>query len=349
MKKFVLLLVFYTHPNNQKLNLNSTPGNSFCGRITGSKLRMVFSMVLFCAWTVGSAQQTPVLSQYMFNNMFYNPAYAGNGGGICVNGLFREQWIGFKDNQGNKMAPESMFLTVDAPIRKLHGGVGGSVMLDKIGYFENISVNLGYAFRADLGAGTFAAGAQLQLDNIKLDFSKFKDHVIDENDPVLAEEADQSDLLADFALGLYYEVQDKYYIGISAAQIAQTKGKNTYYQHRRTYTLTGGYNFILPNYPLWEIKPTAIIQYDQGAFQWNLSGILTYKKKFWGGLGYRFQDAAIILAGLNIKNFRVGMSYDISTSALTNYNSGSVEVMIGYCFKMELEKYRKRYRNTRFL
>jgi type IX secretion system PorP/SprF family membrane protein len=309
----------------------------------------ILSSAFICAVSTASAQQISVLSQYMFNNMFYNPAYAGNGGGICANGLFREQWIGFKDSQGNKIAPQTMFLTVDAPIRKLHGGVGGSVMLDQIGYFENITLNVGYAFRADLGNGTFAAGAQLQVDNVKLDFSKFKDHVIDENDPVLTQEGDQSDLLLDCNLGVYYEVQDKYYIGISAGQIAQSTGKNTYYQHRRTYTLTGGYNFLLPNYPLWEIKPSAIFYYDGGAFQWNLSALVTYKKKFWGGLGYRYQDAAIILAGVNIKNLRVGMSYDISTSALTNYNSGSVEVMLGYCFKMELEKFRKRYRNTRFL
>jgi type IX secretion system PorP/SprF family membrane protein len=312
--------------------------------------RRVLPFLLLCIWAAAGAQQTPVLSQYMFNNMFYNPAYAGNSGGICVNGLFREQWIGFKNSQGNKYATETMFLTVDAPIRKIHGGIGGSVMKDKIGSFDNISVNLGYAFRADLGAGTFAAGAQLQLDNIKLDFSKFEGHIIDEDgDPVLQQEGDQTDLLFDFALGLYYEVPEKYYIGLSAGQIAQSRGRNTYYQHRRTYTLTGGYNFVIPNYPMWELKPSAIFYYDGGAFQWNLSALVTYKKKFWGGLGYRFQDAAIILAGLNIKNFRVGLAYDISTSALTNYESGSMEVMVGYCFKMEIEKYRKRYKNTRFL
>ena len=300
-------------------------------------------------WTAGHAQQPSHLSQYMFNNMVFNPAFAGNGGGICANGLYRQQYIGFKDDQGNKLAPQTFFLTLDAPIRKIHGGIGGSVTSDQIGFFNNISVNLGYAFRMDLGAGTFAIGAQFQLDNIKLDYAKFKDHVIDENDPILNQEGNQTDLLLDGALGLYYEVPDKFYVGIASMQIAQSKGRNTYYQHRRTYTLNGGYNYVLPSYPLWEIKPAALIYYDGGAFQWNLSAIVAYKKKYWGGLGYRFQDAAIILAGLNIKNFRVGLSYDISTSALTSYNSGSLEVMLGYCFKMELEKYRKRYKNTRFL
>jgi type IX secretion system PorP/SprF family membrane protein len=294
------------------------------------------------------AQQPTVLSQYMFNNMQYNPAYAGNSGGIAATGLLREQYMGYSDNAGNKLGLQTILFTVDAPIRKIHGGIGGSVTSDQVGFFNNIGVNVGYAFRADLGEGTFAAGAQLQLDNIKLDYSKWKDHIIEEGDPLILE-GDQSDLIVDAGLGLYYEVPEKYYVGLSANHIAESKGKITSYPNRRTYTLTGGYNFVMPNRPLWEIKPTAIIQYDGGAFQWNLSALLTYKKKFWGGLGYRYQDAAIILAGANIKNLRIGLAYDISTSALTSYNSGSLEVMISYCFKMELEKYRKRYKNTRFL
>ena len=319
-------------------------------RPTVIPVRLAFVALIILLLVPGVRSQQPtVLSQYMFNNVLYNPAAAGGNGGININGLIREQWIGFKDNQGNKLAPQLLFLTVDAPIRKIHGGIGGSVISDKIGFFNNISVNIGYAYRADLGAGIFSAGAQFQLDNIKLDFSKFKEHIIDENDPVLSQEGDQSDLILDGSLGISYEVPDKFYIGLSAYQIAQSKGKNTYYQHRRTYTLSGNYNFIIPNHPLWEIQPAAIIQYDGGAFQWNLSALLTYKKKFWGGLGYRFQDAAIVLAGLNIKNFRDGLAYDISTSALTSYNSGSMEVMVGYCFKMEMEKYRKGYKNTRFL
>jgi len=285
----------------------------------------------------------------MFHNMIYNPAFAGSNGGICINGLFRQQYIGFTDSQGNKESPQSFFVTADAPIRKLHGGVGGSIISDKIGFFNNILVNLGYAYRADIGPGEFSAGAAVMLENIKLDFAKFKDHVLDPNDPIFSAEGNQSDLMFDFSLGLFYQVPDKYYVGLSAIQILQSTGKNTYYQLRRTYFLNGGYNFILPAHPEWEIRPTAMFQYDGGAFQWNLSAIVAYNKKFWGGVGYRYQDAAIIIAGMSIKGIRVGLSYDITTSQLANYSSGSVEVSLGYCFRVEAEKFRKRYKNTRFL
>lgn len=307
---------------------------------------LIFALLFFPS---ARTQQLPVLTQYMFNQMTFNPGFAGSTGGICVNGLIREQWIGFKDNEGNKIAPESIFLTVDAPVKFLHGALGGSILSERIGFFNNIGVKIGYAFRMDLGAGEFSAGIQANLMNYRIDFSKFDGHIIDPNDPVFVEANEKTDLTIDADLGLYYEVPDKYYIGFSSGQLFQSKAKNSYYQQRRTYYLTGGYNWMLPNHPSFEIKPSAIFVYDGAAFTFNIAALVAYNKKFWGGLEYRFQDAIAVLVGANIKSFHVGISYDINTSALSRYNSGSIEVMLGYCFKIEVEKYRKRYKNTRFL
>ena len=92
-------------------------------------------------------QKTTLITQYMFNNMAFNPAYAGASEGINVTALIREQWIGFKDGDGNKVAPETMFLTADMPLKFLHGGIGLSIMQDKLGFFRNINMKLGYAKR----------------------------------------------------------------------------------------------------------------------------------------------------------------------------------------------------------
>ena len=316
------------------------------------RLRNVIILAFFLPVFVSTvkAQQLPIITQYMFHQMAFNPAYAGRGGGICINGLLREQWMGLKDNDGNKIAPETIFLTIDAPIKFLHGAIGGSIMSDRIGFFQNIGVKVGYAFRADLGPGEFSAGIQLDLMNYRIDFAKFDEaHIIDPGDPVFLELTEKSDLTVDADLGLYYEVPGKYYIGLSAAQLFQSKAKNTYQQQRRTFYLTGGYNFVIPNHPIWELKPSALILYDGGAFTFSIATLLSYKKKFYGGLEYRFQDAVAILVGAYIKSFRVGISYDVNTSALSRYNSGSLEVSLGYCFKIRVEKFRKRYKNTRFL
>jgi len=152
----------------------------------------------------------------------------------------------------------------------------------------------------------------------------------------------------DLSAGVYYRIPDKYYIGLSAGNLLQSKSKKISYQSRRTFYLTGGYQWIIPNHPAFELLPSILLMYDGGTFQLNASALLMYNNKFYGGIGYRLQDAVSVLAGFNIKSLHVGVAYDINTSAL-KYNSGGLEVMVSYCFKIDTDKFRKSYRNTRFL
>jgi len=293
------------------------------------------------------AQQTPMITQYMFTNMFFNPGFAGNSGGICATGLFRQQWIVFKDVDGNNLSPQTFLLTVDSPIKALHGGVGGSIYQDKIANQQVLAVKVGYAFKMELGSGDFSIGVQLGFQNPKIDFSKF--NPAEENDPLLREKESKSDMLFDISAGLFYKIPDKFYIGLSSDQLLQSQGKNTNYQLRRHYYLTAGYQWTIPNHPAFELQPSLLFLFDGAAFQLNVSTLLLYNNKFYGGLAYRIQDAVSILAGVNFKGFRIGAAYDISTSSLTKFNSGSVEVMLSYCLKIETDKFRKSYHNTRFL
>jgi type IX secretion system PorP/SprF family membrane protein len=283
----------------------------------------------------------------MFTNMAINPAYAGSSGGICATGLVRSQWMGFKDAEDNKVAPQTFLLTVDSPIRVLHGAVGGSVMQDKYGFFKNIAVKVGYAYRTEMGDGTFSAGLNVGFQNASYDFSKFDPG--ETGDPLLQGTGKTSDMIFDFDAGLFYQVPDRWYIGLSGTNLLQMKGKQVYFQTRRTYYLTGGYQWVVPGSPLFEIDPSALLDYDGATFQFNVSALLVYNKKFYGGIGYRLQDAISVLAGISIKSLKVGVSYDIGTSAIAKYNNGGLEVMVSYCFKIETDKFRKSYRNTRFL
>jgi type IX secretion system PorP/SprF family membrane protein len=237
---------------------------------------------------------------------------------------------------------------VDSPIIKIHGGLGGSISQDQIGAFKNIVMKLGYAYRMEAGSGDLSFGLQGSLLNISYDASKF--NPIDDNDPVLGSlEGKKNDMSFDVGLGVFYRVPDKYYLGLSAENILQTVGKKTGYQLRRTYYLNGGYQWTIPNHPAFELLPSAQFMFDGAVFQLNASALLQYNNKFYGGLGYRLQDAVSVLAGIVFKGIRVGVAYDISTSAMTKYNSGGLEIMVNYCFKIDTDKFRKSYRNTRFL
>lgn len=122
-------------------------------------------MLFLLSGPVLNAQSKYIFSHYMFTNMAINPAYAGSSGGICATGLVRSQWMGLTDGADNKIGPQTLLLTVDSPIKAIHGAVGGVIMQDKVAFFKDIVVKVGYAYRAEMGAGTFSAGLNVGFQN----------------------------------------------------------------------------------------------------------------------------------------------------------------------------------------
>jgi type IX secretion system PorP/SprF family membrane protein len=327
-----------------------------------------FTIFLFLVTIIGSglfAQQEPQFTQNMFNRVFTNPGFAGLGDGICVTGLVRQQWAGFKDSEGNKVAPETFLISIESPVRVLRGGLSALVMQDKIGFTKTISLRIGYAYVREVGYGKLGIGLQVGFNNRSVDFSKFI--AVDPNDQLLQKiSGEESEILIDGALGVVYEVPDQYYVGVSVNQVMQTQGKELAnwttnvdsattesFLYRmtlvRTFYLQGGYEFLFRN-PNFALLPSAMVKFDKASVQLDVAALLEYKSMFWGGLNYRIQDAVSVLAGLQYKNFKIGYSYDITTSQLgLSRTSGSHEVMLKYCFKIEPERGRKSYRNTRFL
>lgn len=101
-------------------------------------------LVLILSPSIVKGQQEPQFTLNMFNHTTVNPGYAGLRDAICVTGIVRQQWVGFNDEDGNHVAPETFVVSGDAPIKFLHGGVSAAVMQDKIGYFKDVYVRLGY-------------------------------------------------------------------------------------------------------------------------------------------------------------------------------------------------------------
>src|ERR1035438_1935175 len=104
--------------------------------------KLLFFFLSFSFGTAVYSQQLPLLTQYMYINMAFNPGYAGSSDGINVTGLARQQWIGFKDANGGSTAPQDFFLTIDSPIKFLHGGVGGSITDDMLGPFSTVQLKI---------------------------------------------------------------------------------------------------------------------------------------------------------------------------------------------------------------
>lgn len=311
---------------------------------------IVLLLVNLALVTISFGQQEAQFSQNMFNQLYYNPAYAGVRKAICATGLYRQQWAGFEDPEGNSVAPRTYLVSLDLPVRFLHGGMGAVIYNDEIGFERNIGAKIAYSYRINIGRGNLAFGAQVGFLDKSIDFSKFK--LLDSGDPVFTSKAEESVFLTDYAGGIYYQIPEKFYAGIAASSLSQASGTigSSVTMNKTHYYLMTGYDFALSGGAGLVINPSVLIKTDMISAQYDINTLLIFNEKYWGGLSYRVQDAVAIILGMQIKSFRIGYSYDVTTSELSRAGSnGSHEVMVGYCFKIELEKVRGKYKNARYL
>jgi type IX secretion system PorP/SprF family membrane protein len=300
------------------------------------------ALLVFVGLSV-QAQQDPQFSMNMYNRLYTNPGYAGSNGGICATAILREQWSGFDGN------PQTGVLTVESEVKAIHGGVGLSVTLDRLGAESTIAAKLAYAFRLDLGPGTLGIGIEAGIISRSLDGSKLI--AIDESDPTVPT-GSTSGLVPDFGFGLYYHT-DKLYFGVSSSHLSQgdfsleTPGGSKIYNVARHYYAMAGYNYDIT--PTLQLRPSLFLKSDAASTQFDVNLTLMYNQLVFAGVSYRVDDAVIAMAGVHWNGFKLGYSYDITTSQLNNYSNGSHEIMLGYCYKWPTPSINQQYRNVRFL
>lgn len=309
-------------------------------------------MIIFVVASVMTmAQQAPMFTNYSNSYACVNPGFGGLSEGVNVMGIYRNQWAGFKDIDGNAVAPTTMLFSGDMPVPVLHGGASLSIMNDKIGFEDNVNINLGYAFHTDLGMGTLGIGLAFSMVNRNVDFGKFHPNV--ENDPSLPK-GDQSDMLLDANFGLFWQVPETFYIGLSATNLFESKGKellssatsSASFVGDRTLYLMAGYEYQFNN-PVWKIFPSMCIMTDIASTQFNAGAKLLYNNKVWGGINYRYQESIAAMVGFKIKDVQISYSYDINTMGISV--QGSHEVCVSYLFKMNLDKSPRVYHSIRYL
>lgn len=297
------------------------------------------------------AQQAPMFTNYSNSYAVINPGYAGLSEGVNILGIYRDQWSGFKDMDGNRVSPRTLLFSGDIPVRFLRGGLALGIMKDEIGFENNVSVNLGYSYHFDLGAGTLGLGAAFNLVNRSMDFSKLNPLV--SSDPFLPT-GEETSMLFDANLGLFWMVPETYYIGFSVTNLFESKGKelvgsaesSASFVGDRTFYLVAGFEYQFTN-SLFAILPSLCIMSDVASTQYNIGSKVMYNDRFWVGLNYRFQESVDIMAGIKIKDLQISYAYDINTLGLAV--PGSHEVSISYCFKLDLDKHPRIYRSIRYL
>ncbi len=305
-------------------------------------MKRILTIALFAL--IGSysfGQQDAQFSQNMFNKLSVNPGFAGSNDAICATLLYRQQWLGFVP--GNEGIPKTGLLSIDAPVKLLHGGLGLTVVNDQIGFNSSTGVRLAYAYRMNVGPGKLGIGLDAGIYSMNMDGIWVSQNPNDPNIPPAS-----SDLKPDFDFGLYYNTTDLY-VGLSSTHLAESDLtlSNANYGMARHYYLMGGYNYSLN--PTWMLKPSVWIKSDLASTQYDVNLSVLYNNLVWLGASYRMKDAIVAMVGVNVGSFKIGYSYDVTTSNVKNYSGGSHEIMLGYCFTPNPTKPLPLNRNVRFL
>ncbi|MBZ0207414.1 MAG: type IX secretion system membrane protein PorP/SprF [Flavobacteriales bacterium] len=297
--------------------------------------------------SVSYAQQDPQFTQYMFDRLSVNPAVAGGTGNICATALMRQQWTGFDG------APKTGLINLQGPINKINSGLGLSVYFDKLGQEKSTIARLHYAYHFKVGSqSTFSAGIYAGMSGRALDGRWIAiDPVTDDNAiPTSGKSASGFDLGA----GLYYK-SPKMWLGISSTQLPETELSDVSIKNKRHYYVQAGYDWAMGGNNKYTLQPSILLKSDASSTQLDIGALFLYDDMLWIGASYRTEDAIAPMIGYQHKfpkgdsMLRLGYSYDVTTSELKNYSSGSHEVMLSYCFKIVKPVVNEIYHHPRFL
>ncbi len=271
------------------------------------------------------AQQQGVYSNFLMNDIYYNPAIVGSKKVHIANMSYRKQWVGFAG------APTLMTGNFYGSLRN-QGKIGYGVSLtsENTGITQNTTIYLNYAHHFKL-TETLKLGLGVKPGLMQYRVKLYDAQLADEGDEVLTGNvysASALDMSAGF--NLYSE---KFFVMASASHMLGNSIKFTAYNSNLAFHFNGiaGYNFRFKK-KKFELQPSVMVKYVN-PIPVQVTGMLkgTFSNKFWVGLIYRSNDAVGLSAGLNIKErFTVAYGYDYTLSRLSNFQSGSHEVMLSF-------------------
>jgi type IX secretion system PorP/SprF family membrane protein len=297
------------------------------------RIEITLATITFCLITTLSwSQQLPIYSQFYWNDYVINPAYTGMNENPVIQAGVRNQWTGF---QG---APGTYTLGGHGLIKKQNMGLGGMIFIDDTGgAISQTGLMLNYSYMLKMNEkNSLTFGIAGIINQYVYDGSDIE---LFTPDATLTGSAKQ--VAPDMNFGILFMHDKSVRIGLSVNQLIGTQLKNlnnfdplniTDNRLVRHYQLTASYKAAVND--RIDIEPYTLVRTTFiNPIQFELGARTVFTDKYFAGLGYRYQDAFIVLIGMNVNQFSFGYSYDLTTSKLRNFSTGTHEIMLGFRFK----------------
>ncbi len=306
-----------------------------------------FSFLLIIFNLAAIAQQDPQFSFYKLTQLTNNPGYAGTSRAISGLILNRTQWSGLDG------APTTKVLSAESSTELwgVKSGIGLNVIRDELGFQKTTLVNFNYAYLVQTDWGDLGIGTALGFFNKAIDgvwdvpsggnYNLSDDYLPSDN---------VSQVAIDIGFGLYLKAPN-YFAGISVTHLNQAEisfADDAYDFYVRHFYFTGGYTIQTTN-PLFTLQPSILYRTDLAGSQTDLNVDVTYNERFTGGIGYRINEGLIIQLSVELQSgIKGGYAYDLTTSALGSYSSGTHELFLSYSFAIGKGR-NKKYKSVRYL
>ncbi len=296
--------------------------------------KCILFLSIFILTSEVRAQQKVQFTQYMFNELIINPAYAGNDDALSITLVNRNQWVSIEG------APSTQTLTAHSIFNEKRVGLGVSFVNDKVGVHKIQNVQGNFAYRLNISKTQyFSMGLQTGLNIRKSDYTT----IVGSNsavDPLLVN-PNFTHTSFTVGIGLHYK-SPNFQLGVSAPDIIpetlQISDTTTIKWRSAQYFLYAKYRIVL-NANL-DIEPSVLVKYLQGLpISYDLNACIVYKKILTIGLSYRKKESIAFLMKAKITpQLQVGYAYDLAIGKVATSSSGSHEILLNYLFKYAKNK-----------
>jgi type IX secretion system PorP/SprF family membrane protein len=277
------------------------------------------------------AQQLPLYSQYMFNTLEINPAYAGVKQSMNFTSTFRKQFNGIKD------APQTSTIAGDMPIGETNLGIGLKLVSDRFSVTQNIGAQVAMSYKIEGDYSNFSFGLQMGALNYRTDFSKF--NITNAGDPVFAQNLNA--MAANFGTGLFFNTSD-FYIGLSSPNLVRTHlrqvdvalSEYTVKQNLHIYLNTG---YLVPLNDNFILKPSFLLRAVKGIpLDYDINANLYFREILSGGVSYRSRSALVGIIDFRLTpTLRLGYAYDYNLGRLNNFTNSTHEIILRFNIPFE--------------